>query len=37
MRRRVPQVLAVQFHDILYTLSLDMLYISAQAQVCAKE
>jgi hypothetical protein len=33
---RVPKCKGVQFHDILYTLSLDMLYTSAQAQACAE-
>jgi hypothetical protein len=31
-----PWGIGVQFHDILYTLSLDMLYTSAQAQVYAE-
>jgi hypothetical protein len=31
-----PRSQNVQFHDILYTLSLDILYTSAQAQACAE-
>jgi hypothetical protein len=31
-----PRAFCVQFHDILYTLSLDILYTFAQAQACAE-